>query len=114
MSTTTLINCRKKNLQKLGYQSLEHWLESDPDHHIYIGRNMSFYVPGAKKSKFANPFSVKKYGRDECLRLYQEYILTNPELYDALHELKDCTLACWCSPDPCHGDILIKLINELK
>ena len=67
-----VINIRKANLKKLGYRDLEHWLEKD--NHIYIGRNMSFYVKGANKSKWFNPFSEKKYGRDKCIDLYKEYL----------------------------------------
>lgn len=29
---------------------------------------MSFYVKGANGSKWANPYSVKKYGRDKCMK----------------------------------------------
>jgi hypothetical protein len=105
--TTKLINCKKANLIKLGYRDLEHWLE---DHnHVYIGR--CGWVPGMFSSKWRNPFSVKKYGRDGCLEKYREYILNNQELLNSLSELKDKTLACWCFPSPCHGDILIDLIK---
>jgi len=69
-----VINICKKELQKHGYRDLEHWLENP--NHIYIGRNLTFYVKGAIHSKWANPFSAKKYGRDECLRLYKEWIQT--------------------------------------
>jgi hypothetical protein len=52
---TSVVNVRKKELQKLGYRDLLHWLEDE--NHVYIGRNMSFYVPGAVASKWANPFT---------------------------------------------------------
>lgn len=112
-----VISVRKKNLQKLGYQDFEDWAK-DPNH-LYIGRNMNFYVKGALKSKWANPFSVKKYGRDESLRLYREYILNRQKnnLIDDLEELCGKTLGCWCrepGTDPnttvCHGDILKELV----
>lgn len=38
---------------------------------------MSYYVPGAKGSKWANPFKVEEHGRDECIQKYREYILNN-------------------------------------
>ena len=74
---------------------------------------MEFYVPGAKKSKWSNPFSVKKYGRKECLVLYEDYI-RNSSLINDIKELENCTLGCWCSPESCHGDILIKILNEAE
>jgi len=103
-----VINIKKEHLKKKGYDNLEHWLENE--NHIYIGRNMSFYVPGAVKSKWANPYSVKKYGRDECLKLYKKYVKDN--LMDDLSELKGKVLGCWCSPEPCHGNVLINLIRD--
>jgi hypothetical protein len=27
---------------------------------------------------------------------------------------KQTKLGCWCSPKPCHGDVLIELIKNLK
>jgi hypothetical protein len=65
-----------------------------------------------KKSKWCNPFSVKKYGLDECLRLYREYILSNKKLLYELEELRGKTLGCWCKPDKCHEDVLIELLNK--
>jgi hypothetical protein len=56
-----LINVKKFELKKLGYEDLEHWLSSSTDH-IYIGRSMIHYVKGAVGSKWANPFKVEKHG----------------------------------------------------
>lgn len=106
----SVINIRKANLNKMGYRDLEHWLENP--NHIYIGRNMSFYVKGANESKWANPFSVKEFGREDCLKFYQEHIKES-SLIDDLHELKRKVLGCWCHPEPCHGDVLIKMIKKL-
>ena len=108
MSVPTVRNIKVKYLRP-EYNNLEKWLE-DPNH-VYIGRNMSFYVPGAKKSKWANPFSVKKYGREGCLSQYRDYILESPLLYK-LVELEDKELGCWCTPESCHGDVLVELFKE--
>lgn len=61
-----------------------------------------------------NPFPVKKYGLNECLRLYEEHIRDTPSLYFALEELEGKELGCWCKPNGCHGDILVKLLEERK
>ena len=29
-------------------------------------------------------------------------------------KLKNKVLGCWCSPEKCHGDILIKILNEIE
>jgi hypothetical protein len=107
---TSVINVRKKELRKIGYSDFKDW--SSRENHVYIGRNMSFYVPGTLKSKWANPFSVKKYGRDKCLQMYEEYVRSIPELFSSLQELQGKVLGCWCHPEPCHGDILVKLLRE--
>lgn len=105
----SVVNVKKVELRKLGYADFQAWA-ADIDN-VYIGRNMSFYVPGATGSKWANPFSVKRYGREECLRLYRDYILSRPELLNSLEELRGKTLGCWCHPEKCHGDVLIELLN---
>lgn len=106
---TTIINIKKKELQKKGINDFEDWI-SKPNT-VYIGRNMEVYVAGAKKSIWANPFSIKKYGLDTCLQLYEEYIKNNKSLYYRLSELEGKELGCWCKPNKCHGDILIKLLK---
>lgn len=35
-------------------------------------------------------------------------------LMKSLPELKGKTLGCWCKPYPCHGDVLVELLNELE
>merc|ERR1712216_495082 len=68
-----VINVRKAELQKQSFRDFEHW-QADA-RHVYIGRNMSFYVKGALKSKWANPYSVKKYGTEKCLAMYHKRIV---------------------------------------
>ena len=97
-------------LRKFGYNNLEDWLK-DPTH-VYIGRGLSVYVKGADKSKWANPFSAKKWGRGTCLVMYKEYIKNHPQLMTELIELDGKVLGCWCAPLPCHGTILIELLKE--
>ena len=70
---------------------------------VYIGR----------PSKWGNPFSIGKDGtREEVIEKYREYILNKPELLKSLPELKGKILGCWCDPKPCHGDVLIELIEK--
>lgn len=71
---------------------------------VYIGR----------PSKWGNPFVVGKDGtREEVIEKYRQYILKNSKLLLELHELKGKILGCWCSPNKCHGDVLIELCNQL-
>jgi hypothetical protein len=57
---------------------------------------MSFYVPGTIGSKWRNPLSVKKYGREGCLERYEAFIRNHPTMYGELEEL-----GCWCAPEGC-------------
>ena len=110
MTNPKIICVRKDNLKKLGYTDLEQWVKNP--NNLYIGRRNA-YVKGAEDSKWKNPFPVDKSGgREECLRLYKEYILTKKDLINSLHELEGKTLGCWCKPDACHGDILIELFKS--
>jgi len=71
---------------------------------IYIGR------PG----KWGNPFVLDVDGtREEVIQKYKEWILQQPDLLKCLPELKGKVLGCWCSPKPCHGDVLEELIEKL-
>ena len=106
---THVINVKKENLKKNGFKDFEDW--NIDDDHIYIGRNMNFYVKGTFDSKWKNPYTVKKYGREKCLEMYKEYVKNGP-LYNSLEELYGKELGCWCKPEKCHGDILIELLNE--
>lgn len=42
---------------------------------------------------------------------YREYLTSDPELMALVPELRGKTLACWCAPEPCHGDILAELAD---
>jgi len=99
------------------YQNLEAWLAASPDH-MYIGRNMEFYVKGAKKSIWANPFKVKKAdgeaGLARSLAKYRAYVLSKPQLVAQLPTLRGKVLGCWCKPKACHGDVLVELVKSVE
>lgn len=73
---------------------------------VYIGRG----------SVWGNPYTVQAYGRELCIQMYEQYIRLRlhqePDLYLQLLALKGKRLGCFCKPKACHGDILIKLIQE--
>jgi hypothetical protein len=52
--------------------------------------------------------------REEAIWRYEEYVRTRPDLIARLPELEGKILGCWCSPQLCHGDVLIRLIFEFK
>jgi hypothetical protein len=70
---------------------------------IYIGR----------PSKWGNPFVVGRNGtREEVIEKYRLYLLNNKELMARIEELRGKNLICWCTPLPCHGDVLLELANR--
>jgi len=79
---------------------------------VYIGRACSRGGWELPQSKWHNPYSVKAAGSAEqaCI-LYEQYI-RNSQLMDQLGELEGKVLGCWCKPGPCHGDVLLKLLEE--
>lgn len=103
-----------KNLRKLGYDSLEKWLE-DPDH-VYIGRCNRF-IAGSFHSKWKNPYPVtKKSGitRSKAVVMYKQYLDNNKELLNSIGELKGKILGCWCRSDQqCHGDVLLDKLQAI-
>ncbi len=108
---TSVVNVKKAELKKRGIADMLEW--SSQADALYIGRAMP-YVPGATTaSQWANPFSVERHGRKRCLELFEARIRSNQEgLWDALDELDGKELGCWCCPEPCHGDVLIRLLGE--
>ena len=70
---------------------------------VYIGR----------PSKWGNPFIIGKDGnRDEVIAKYEEYITYNDKLISNLHSLQGKDLVCYCKPQACHGDVLVKLVDR--
>ena len=106
-----VVNVKKAELKKRGIADLLEW-RSRADA-AYIGRAMRF-VPGAETaSRWANPFSVERYGRARCLELFEARVRGNHGgLWDALEELRGKELGCWCAPERCHGDVLRALLSE--
>jgi len=69
---------------------------------VYIGR----------PSIWGNPFQIGRDGtRQEVIAKYRKYITSNPTLLAQLESLRGKTLACWCKPQACHGDVLIELLE---
>lgn len=71
---------------------------------VYIGR----------PSKWGNPFVVGRDGsREQVIDRFEQWLLSQPELVSALGELSGKTLGCWCAPNRCHGEVLVKLSSGL-
>lgn len=79
--------------------------EREPDD-VFIGR----------PSKYGNPFVMRSgQGRTEVIAKFEAWWYA-PEQgalrEDALGELKDKRLVCFCKPHNCHGDVIAAFVNE--
>ncbi len=91
-NTTQVVHCKKS------------------EYDVYIGRPSLWGNPySSKKGTLAKYFVGSK---SEAIQSYEEYLESSPDLLEALKELKGKRLGCWCKPKPCHGDIIVKLINK--
>lgn len=113
---TTIVNVKVKHIRPT-YNTLQDWM-GNPNHE-YIGRCGIVFINKErfpkKSSQWANPFTVKKYGMERCLEMYEDWVREKikEEGIDELKKLEHKVLGCWCKPNKCHGDILIKILNEL-
>lgn len=82
------------------------WNKRDPNcpaDAVYVGR----------PSKWGNPYLIGRDGnRADVVEAYSHWIdhqmTVNPFFVDGLRG-KD--LVCWCAPESCHADILLKVAN---
>lgn len=79
---------------------------------IHHGRPCEFYI--GRPSPWGNPFVIGRDGtRAEVIEKYRAYIMAQPDLLRRLPELKGKRLGCYCAPLPCHGDVLVELVEAL-
>lgn len=111
------VNCKVKYIRPK-YNNLKEWMKDD--NNVYIGRSGVVFIDGKrfpkKSSEFANPYKIGRDGnREQVLNKYKNYITkrldNEPDLVVLLKKLKGKNLGCWCSPEPCHGDILLELMD---
>ena len=81
---------------------------------LYIGRECSRGGWNLQRSKWHNPFRPSRYPDGDVCQMYEDYVRENPHLWNSLFELEGHTLGCWCHPKPCHGHVLLKLLNERR
>lgn len=112
----SVVNVKVANIRPK-YKNLKEWCE-DPDN-VYIGRRGIVFIDGVRyppqDSVYANPYKVGKDGtREEVIDLYRDYIIDKISSGEIVIEhLYGKNLGCWCKPEACHGDVLLKLVEEL-
>ena len=77
-------------------------------------------IPIDRRSGFGNPFIIGRDGtREEVIAKYRKRFYVKLEenhrgFKDSIKELKGKILGCWCTPLPCHGDVIIKYLDSLE
>lgn len=83
---------------------------------VYIGRGSIWGNPYSHYYGTKAQYVVSS--RGEAIAKYEEYIRAKPELMALLPTLVGKRLGCYCKQPhkfvSCHGDVLIKLIQELN
>jgi hypothetical protein len=86
--------CKVLNARQVGKQSV--------GSRVYVGR----------PSNRGNRFVIGRDGsRDEVIAKYRAWIVRQPALMAALHELRGKDLVCWCAPEHSHAEVLTELAN---
>lgn len=75
-----------------------------PPDAVYVGRG----------TDWGNPFKIGEHGtREEVIEAFEAYALAMlKRKADWLDPLRGKDLVCWCAPEPCHADVLLRLANE--
>ena len=77
-------------------------------------------TPIDRRSIFGNPFKIggEYVSREEVIDAYKEWFYTYKDIdlsfERAVKDLKGKILGCWCTPLPCHGDVIIKYLEDLE
>jgi predicted NAD-dependent protein-ADP-ribosyltransferase YbiA (DUF1768 family) len=133
LTSLTKVVCVKVKHIRPEYDNLKEWIDDDKNN-LYIGRKGIVFIKkeDGKKERYpkkdsiwANPFKVRKESkkgvknndgsREDVINKYRKYI--NKEIKSGkitsadIAKLKGKNLGCWCSPEPCHGDVLTELIK---
>lgn len=110
----SVVNVKVKYIRP-EYNNLKEWCE-DPNN-LYIGRRGIVFIDKQRypprDSPWCNPYKI---GRDgdwsEVSRKFRDHIMSkiNNKEVD-LEELRGKNLGCWCTPNDCHGNILLELLE---
>ncbi len=78
----------------------------------YIGRTGR----GLVSIGLHNPFPIRDEAqREAVISRFESYARQTPAVLRIISELpEDAVLGCWCTPKPCHGEVIMKLWKELQ
>ena len=70
-----------------------------------------------RTSRWGNPYKISNtLSRAQAISLYKQYIigeiLEGNIARDDILAMRGKRLGCWCAPLPCHGDVLVQLLES--
>lgn len=85
---------------------------------FYIGRGSPLGNPFTHLPLHLTKALVKTDTREESITRYEEYarakLKSDADFRQVVYELpEDAVLECYCKPESCHGDVIMKLWEEL-
>ena len=97
-------------------------INSGEPYDAYIGWQRPAWMWGGgcylPRSPWRSPFN--KAHRDGHMtvheaidRFHYDLVVNQLDLIARLPELQGKTLACWCKPGPCHGDVIARLVDTV-
>lgn len=76
-------------------------------------RSSSRFVQIDRRSDWGNPYEIPGDGdRDQVCDSFEVYFSRKISLHMRLNELRGKVLGCWCYPERCHGEHLIKQLEQ--
>jgi hypothetical protein len=92
------------------------------EYDVYIGRGNDKTAmhdnPIGTKGWLGNPYTLLHHDRDESIRMFTEDFLQrirhDADFADAVASISGETLGCWCSPKPCHGEVIAQVADLLQ
>jgi hypothetical protein len=114
----SIVNVKVNNIRPQ-YKNLEEWMKNE--NNVYIARKGIIFIDKKRFPTFDsiwhNPYKITEENtREMVIEKYEKYIREklqkDKKLVCELVKLKGKNLGCWCHPEKCHGDIILKLIEE--
>lgn len=91
-------------------------IERDVPRVVNLRRKQPYDVYIGRPSEWGNPFVVGRDGsRDQVIEKYRQHLWSQlragEKSLDDLTALAGARLGCYCSPLPCHGDVIVAAVK---
>src|SRR5437868_10812117 len=120
---TCVVNVKVDHIRPK-HKNLKQWMRDE--NNVYIGRKCIVFITlkdGSKErypkkdSIWANPYKIgNNMSKKKCLKKYEKHLtklLKDEDNLKEFEKLKGKNLGCWCKPEKCHGDIIVKMLKTI-